>query len=267
MNRMAKNTVILLAMFVPTIFASAQGTRNELTTDFGARAGIEADYKLRKGLHLGLDGELRTRDVFSTLGRAQVGAGVSYKLNQYFKAGGGYSFIWKKNSSNTWKPRHRLYLDASAGTDVGNFHFGLKERLQFTHSNVGNAYQSTPNSLALKSRVKATYKRLPDWHPYVSAELRVVLNDPSCSAIYNSATGEYSEYVFNGYTDTYLNRVRGIIGTEWRIDKEHSLDLFLLADYNYDKNIDTNRKGTTLKSLTYDRGLTFQLGIRYSFGI
>ena len=45
----------------------------------------------------------------------------------------------------------------------------------------------------------------------------------------------------------------------------HTLDFFLLTDYNYNKEIDTNAEGTKLKSLTYDRGLQIGLGVGYKF--
>lgn len=270
MKRIFLTTIALLSL---PLISLAQGTVNELTTDMGARLGADADVKLSRGLHLGVGAEVRTKDNFKEIGRAQASAGVSYKLNSLLgwdkskelKVGAGYYFIERKNSSDEWKSRHRVYTDASFGIDAGMWRLSLRERLQLTHRNVSNTYQSTPNSLALKSRLKASYRGLGDWRPYAAAEARVVLNDPACSAVWNGST--YSEYTLTGYTDSYLNRIRAVLGTEWKIDKDHSLDFFLLADYTYDKNIDTNKAGNQLKSLTYDQGLSVQLGVSYSFDL
>ena len=101
--------------------------------------------------------------------------------------------------------------------------------------------------------------------PYGYIEFRNVLNDPACSATWNTANQSYSDYSFEGYNDAYLNRVRGSLGVDWKLDKRNSIDFYLLGDYCYDKNIDTNAEGTKLKSLTYDRTFKGWLGIGYKF--
>ena len=59
--------------------------------------------------------------------------------------------------------------------------------------------------------------------------------------------------------------MRGAIGAEWKIDKHNSLDISAMLDYCYDKDIDTNKEGTKLKSLTYDRTIAPQLSIGYVY--
>lgn len=256
-------TGALLAL-LPAL-ASAQGTVNDLETDLGARFSATFDKKIVKGLHVAAEGEVRLSDDFSTLGRYQLGVGVSYKISPVFKVGAGYLHIEKMNSSGTWKPRNRFYADATAGLRAGAWRFSVKERLQYTHREVNNPYQNNPNSLALKSRIKVAYKGLTAWEPYGYVELRNVFNDPACSATWSTASQAYSNYSFNGYTDAYLNRVRGALGAEWKINKKNALDFFVLADYCYDKDVDTNAEGTKLKSLTYDQGFNVSLGVGYQF--
>lgn len=245
----------------------AQGTVNDLETDFGARVGVSVNKKIVKGLHVIADGEFRVSDNFTNLGRYQFGLGLTYKVNKYFKVGVGYEFIEKKNSSSEWKPRHRVYADASALFRAGDWRFSIKERFQYTHREVGNVYQSNPNLLELKSRFRVSYKGFASATPYGYVEVRNVFNDPTCSATWSTTSLAYTDYVFKGYKHAYINRVRVCLGTEWNITKQHSLDFYLLGDYCYDKNIDTNSSGTRLKSLTYDR--TFRLapciGYRFSF--
>ena len=52
---------------------------------------------------------------------------------------------------------------------------------------------------------------------------------------------------------------------DWKLNKTHSFDFFVLTDYCRDKNIDTNKKGTKLKLLTYDQTLRASIGIGYTF--
>ena len=99
------------------------------------------------------------------------------------------------------------------------------------------------------------------------------MNDPSCNATWNSASQTYSDYSFGGYDDIYLNRVRGSIGVDWKVDKRNAFDFFLLGDYCNDKEIDTNRYGSeswqenglVLKSLTYQTGTNLTFGVAYRF--
>lgn len=259
-----KKIVSFIIALIP-LAAFAQGTVNDLEKDFGARVGVTVDKKIVKGLHIAADGEVRLSDNFSNLGRYQFGLGISYKISPVFKIGAGYLFIQKKNSSAEWKPRHRVYADASVTLRAGDWRFSLKERLQLTHRSVNNVYQSNANSLALKSRFKVSYKGFSSVTPYGYVEIRNVFNDPACSATWSTASLAYSDYSFKGYTDAYVNRVRGSMGLEWKLNKQHALDFYVLADYCYDKNVDTNSSGTKLKSLTYDQSFNMALCIGYQF--
>lgn len=245
--------------------ASAQGSVNAMDNDFGGRISVTADKKIVKGVHLFAEGEVRFSDNFSSMGRYQAGLGFTWKIMDVFKVGTGYNLIQKQNSEGNWKPRHRVYLDGAVNLRAGDWRFSVKERLQFTHRDVNNTYQNNPNSLALKSRFKIAYKGLQDVTPYGYIELRNVFNDPSVKATWSTASQAYADYSFGGYNDAYINRIRGSLGAEWKLSKQHALDFFLLTDYNYDKNIDTNSEGTKLKSLTYDQGLNVSMGIGYKF--
>ena len=101
--------------------------------------------------------------------------------------------------------------------------------------------------------------------PYGYVELRNVFNDPSCTATWNASTQSYSDYSFGGYNDAYFNRLRGSLGVEWKLNPRNSFDFFVLGDYCRDKEIDTNKEGTKLKSLTYDRKFNTSIGIGYKF--
>lgn len=248
-----------------TGLSRAQGTVNSMENDFGGRLSLSADKKITQGLHVVADGEVRFSDNFSSLGRYQAGLGLTWKVTDIFRVGAGYMFIQKQNSESKWKARNRVYLDGSINLRSGDWRFSLKERLQFTHQNVNNTYQTNPNSIAVRSRFKVTYKGWENISPYGYVEIRNVLNDPSVKATWNTASQSYSDYSFGGNNDAYINRVRGCLGAEWKLTKQHSLDLFLLTDYDYDKKIDTNSSGTRLKSLTYDRSIKVSIGIGYKF--
>ena len=264
---MIRNRLLLIFALALALsgLARAQGTVNALENDLGGRFSVTLDKKIVKGVHLFAEGEARFSDNFSSFGRYQAGLGFTWKITDVFKVGTGYQFIQKQNSEGTWKPRHRVYLDGAVNLRAGDWRFSVKERLQLTYRDVNNAYQNNPNSLALKSRFKITYKGLTDVTPYGYIEIRNVFNDPSVKATWSTTSLSYADYSFGGYNDAYINRIRGSLGAEWKVSSQHALDFFLLTDYNYDKNIDTNAAGTTLKSLTWDQGIKVSLGIGYKF--
>ncbi len=263
--RTGRLLICILLAAVP-VLASAQISVNNEDMELGARLGATIDKKIVRGLHVSVSGEGRLTDNFSSLSRFDAEFGVTYKLNDSFKFGAGYVFIDRLSSSDVWKNRHRIYADAKYTLKAGYWNFSLRERLQLTHKDV-NAYkhQSTPNSLALKSRVQVAYKGLFNLTPYFYLELRNVFNDPACAATWNTVSESFTDYAFTGYTDTYLNRVRGSVGAEWEIDRHNSFDFHLLADYCNDKKVDTGQGGTVLKSISYNRGFRAIFCVAYQF--
>lgn len=255
--------ILALCCALLPVCASAQGTDNEQESAIRGRIGAQVDKKIVKGLHVALDGELRTEDNFSDVGRWQAGVSVSYKFLPFLKASVGGLYISNRNGSGEWEPRQRVYGDLMGTLKWGDWRFSLKERLQMTHREVNNKFQDVPNALALKSRIKASYKGFGAVEPYAFVELRAALNDPACTATWNGSS--YTSYAFKGYSDTYLNRTRAALGVEWSLNKQHAIDFYVLNDWCRDKNIDTNKEGTKLKSLTYDRTFLTSFGIGYSF--
>ena len=249
---------------IPVVM-SAQGTDNDLKSEIGARVSLSADKRISKGFHWTAETETRFGDNLSDFGRYQFGTGLTYKIAPWLKVGAGYIFMEDKNSDDEWKPRHRVYGDVTFSYKTGPWRFAVKERLQLTHRDVNNPFQKTPNLLALKSRFKVSFNATQTLTPYGYIEVRNVFNDPSCSAIWDASTQSYSDYSFLGYSDTYVNRLRGSLGLDWKLNQHNALDIFVMADYCRDKNIDTNSKGTKLKSLTYDNAFKGWLGIGYTF--
>ena len=252
--------------------------------EFAARTSVGADYKIVKGLHLGVEEELRVDDGFSGLEDLRTTVDLSYKLSNHFKFGGGYTLInpYKKSASAFGAERHRLFLDATGTFRTGDWQFSLKEKLQFTHRTDDslNVYQKTRNALSLKSRAGVKYKGFYDWEPFVYLEARTALNDPwgtvSGSIQHTETTGKaYYSYTHTGYTHIYFNRFRLNIGTDWSPSKKHNFSFGLLADYCTDYVVDTNgpsswaEKGVRIFTETTGWEDTFRLslcvGYQYKF--
>ncbi len=263
-----------LALLLPAL-AFAQ------SPEFGGRASIGVDYKIKKGLHLTLEQEIRADENFSALNRLQTTLGLTYKPVSWLKLGAGYSYIspFKTNKelddgtlyTGFWNPRHRGYADVTGYYRVGDFQFSLKERLQYTYNSDAsmNIYQSNPKAWALKSRLGVKYKGWKKVEPSLSLEIRTALNDPwgymEGSQQTNKSGKTYYAYTHTGYTHVYNNRYRLNGGAEIKLNKHNSLKPYVLVDFCGDYDIDTNSDGTRLFSAAYNDCVKVFTGLSYTF--
>ena len=251
---------------------------------FSGRASVGTDYKIRKGLHLSAEEEIRMADDFSALGSMRTTLALSYKPVKFLKLGVGGVVINPYKVEKTletetgdvlytgfWSPRYRLFGDVSGSLRWGDVQFSLKERLQLTHnSDAGmNVYQNPRNALALKSRVGLKYKRWKQVEPSLSFEIRTALNGPwgtTSGSLQTTESGKtYYEYTPAGYTHVYINRYRGELSVDIKPHKHHTLSPYLLVDYCSDYKLDTNGAGTRFYSAAYTDNLVLTLGLSYVF--
>ena len=275
MNR--KIAIIATLLMVLPLATMAQ-TDVDLDSEWGGRLSATVDKKLARGLHVSLEEEVRMDNNFGSFDRLQTTVGVSYKLPVGIKMGLGYALIAPySNSNSAFKSvRHRLMLDVSYGYRFGDWQLSLKERLQATYRTGDmNEYQNPRTALTLKSRLKLQYKGLRRLTPYAYLELRNTLNAPVISAYYNESTDEYftsdgsltgdAGWFLTGFNGIYVNRVRGCLGAEYRLDRRSRIEAYLLLDHVNNKEVDANAEGTKLKSYTREQGFVGQLCLGYSY--
>ena len=263
MKKIAILAALLLTAALPAL---AQGTVTDPEFDFRTRTSVALDFKIVKGLHLSGEYQLRTEDMLSSIGSHRASAGLNYKFPFGLKAGVEYTFIYNNRADKGWSPRHRVTGSLGYTFKAGDWRFGIKESLRWTHKTEEmNLYQENPDPILLKSRFKVSYKVSKRVEPYGFVELRNVFNDPLVNATWSTTSLRYADYSFGGYGDTYINRVRGALGIELSFNKHNSLDIYLMEDYCYDKDIDVSKDLTTLKSLTWDQSLNTILGVGYKF--
>lgn len=273
--------IVAMAVLLP--LAAAAQTDESLDPEVGGRIAVSLDKKIIKGLHINLEEELRFDNNFSAFDRFHTTLGASYKVLPWLKVGLGYSLIngYDGDSSAFKSARHRFFFDVTGSYRFGDWQVSLRERVQMTHRTGSfNEYQNPANAWALKSRVKVAYKGLRRWEPYASVELRNTLNAPVINAVYNEATdtwGFYNNGVFTekgdpgwfleGFSGAYVNRLRGTLGVEYRIDRRSTIEAYLMADYSIDKEVDANTSGKKLKAYTRETGFTGWLCVSYSYSL
>ena len=278
-----KKILIHLLALVP-FGALAQTTYDE-GTSFGARASVEADAKVANNLHILAHEEARYYSDSEDIMRFYTGIGLEYKVLPFLKVGAEYELInrYKYDEdllANTWSIRHRGNFFLTGTWKTPWWQFGVKETLRLTHRPDDFNYLQAPrNALALKSKVSVKYRGWERVIPHAAFELRNTLNDAAYSGTYNASAeknkDKYTDEKFLGYTHAYVNRYRLQLGVTVKFNKHHELDFYLLGDHYRDKEIDTNREGSSsyeknglvLKSIDWYTGNMISAGVgdKWSF--
>ena len=268
-------TIITAALLLPMVLKAQ--TDVALDPEFGGRVSLSVDKRITKGLHVSLEEEVRFDNNFGSLDRLQTTLALSYKVHPNIKLGLGYALIngYGANSKSFKNPRHRFMADVTGTVHYGYWNFSLKERFQVTRRTGDfNMYQNPKNALMLKSRLKAQYKGFVKVQPYAYFEVRNYLNAPVIEAAYDGSVyvtlDDYSQegdpgWFLTGFNGGYVNRLRGSLGVDVKLDKHNTLNFYFLGDYLMDKVVDANAEGTKLKSYTKETGVRGWVGAGYEF--
>ena len=276
MNNRILAFFFVLALLMP--MALKAQTETALNPELGARLSLVADWRITRGLHLFLEEEARFDNNFGSFNRLQTTLGLDYKVHPNIKLGLGYALInvYSVDNKAFKYPRHRFLADVTGTLHFNYWNFSLKERFQVTRRTGNyNVYQNPKNALTLKSRMTAKYKGFNRVEPYAYVEIRNYLNAPVIYASYDgtgyytleenpSETGDPGWFLYS-FKGGYINRVRGSIGMDFKIDKRNSFNIYILTDYIMDKVIDANAEGTKLKSYTKESGFVGWIGAGYEY--
>ena len=211
------------------ITAAATALPMMAQSEGGLLLGAEAQKKLSSNLSVGLEADMRSRNDFKTMDRWSIGLGATYKLSKHLKADLGYTLIdnnfrekitYKTSGSlNKWRPsywglKHRAYASLTGSYKLpNNLKLSLRERYQFTYrpektvqrwdfdeAEWQDKVRQGKSKSQLRSRLQAEYdKKRALFTPYASIEL---------------------------YNSMKLEKMRYTIGTDIRLTKQHSLDIF-----------------------------------------
>ena len=251
-------------MLAPLCNVNAQSNEDE----FGIWATVEASKKINKKFKVVGDVEFRTYDFVNNIERTAIGVKLEYKILKWLKSNVGYQFHYKHNPEETsikdpvydeegnfagneynidndyWVIRNRVYATISGEYKVGRFEFGLRERLQYTHtgsattdetkyrydlgmdpllSTEDNEWLSTTepefkeakHNLTLRSRLNVKYDiRNCKINPFASVELYTRLDEWKC-----------------------YDKLRYRLGASYKINKDNSISLYyLFEDVNGEAN-------------------------------
>jgi len=213
-KRIIRAIVLALALAMPAT-GLARGD------DFGSWLGVSAEKKLSKKWSVGLETEYRLRNSLKTTDRWSVGVGADYKILKQLKVSANYKFLMLNNreSINTskgkwtpsyWGPRHRVDVSLTGNIDVGRFNFSLRERWQYTYrpETKSRTYDAGSQDWdAVKGKGKNVLR----------SRAQVEYNIPRCKVDPFASAECFLD-------DSGFYKGRYMVGAEWKITKQHSLD-------------------------------------------
>ena len=261
MNTNLKNNgmiALLIAMFMLAPLCNANAQADD---EFGIWATVEASKKINKKFKVVGDVEFRTYDFVNNIERTAIGVKLEYKILKWLKSNVGYQFHYKHNPEETsikdpvydeegnfagneynidndyWTIRNRVYATISGEYKVGRFEFGLRERLQYTHTGSATTdetkyrydlgmdpllstednewlattepeFKEAKHNLTLRSRLNVKYD-IPNCkiNPFASVELYTRLDE------------------WKGY-----DKLRYRLGASYKINKDNSISLYYLFE-------------------------------------
>ena len=266
-NKKTKATALLLlaAFLLAPLSTKAQSNENE----FGIWATIEASKKLNKKFKIVADAEFRPFDFVSNVERAAIGVKVDYKILKWLKANVGYSFMYTQKPESMslkdiaydeeynefqeynidhayWVIRNRAYATISGEYKIGRFEIGLRERLQYTHTNsattnetkyrysLGNDLLTTEDN-TWTTETEPEFKKAKD-NLTLRSRLSLKYDIPNCKVNPFASVELYTRLDEWKWHD----KLRYRIGASYKINKDNSISLFYLYQ---DANDDDEPKG------------------------
>ena len=236
-----KRIAIVLMACLTAVAVCAQ------SDDFGIWTSLELQKKINKKWNVSAEAEMRTRDNVGTVDRWSGGVEADYKLLKGLKVSAGYTFLYDNNErisyfdaddeevideatwddgtlvkvgdpkkrADYWAPRHRFSVSLTGEKNFGPWGLSLRERWQYTYrpeytvderysyydddmDGTSHTYRSKGKSV-LRSRLQVDYKQKGQKViPYVSVEM------------------------YNAWS---VQKMRYTIGADWKVTKKHVLGL------------------------------------------
>jgi hypothetical protein len=207
LKRWFRNSLLPALLLLP-VCSQAQ------TNGLGLWTGASADIRLAKKWSLNVNTQVRFSDNIQVT-RAYLGElGLSYKLSKHWAVSGYYRYTGrlKKNKEEGgyyYRPYHRFYGELNYDQKIGQ---GLKleYRLRYQNQFKDDNTAVIADKSYLRNKLELSYGNPSRFTPFVSADLFYRIDN-------TDNTGGFDQ-------------IRYKAGTNIRLAKAHSLDLFVFTD-------------------------------------
>ena len=222
---------------------------------------VGVGYKPWEFLKFGIDYSLVAERTFDTEEMEVQIPSLDANGNQRFDDITGepiYNFTMMDVEKKGWAMRHRTNIDVTGMYRIGRLKLSLRERLriQFRTDSVCK-YEKPETTFSLRSRFKTAYDlRNSRWEPYAFVELYTMLNSPK-------PVDNFKDFPLQN--EAYLNRVRVAVGTEFKINNYHRLDMYYMVHFNRTYNSRYKGNKGDLKEWSLEKMCNHVICIDYKF--
>jgi len=180
------------------------------TTDFGAIVGAGYSGKIVKGFGYSVEGEVKTSGTFIEFNRFKVSTGLGYSFwKSRIKLSADFDYILK-NRQTYLENRYRVSGGLTYSEKIRNFKLSLRAKYQASFYDESRAYHKYNPKTYIRSRFEITYSFFSKpLKLYASTEIFVRLYKPDAR---------------------FIDEVRSVVGVNYRINKNNSMDFYLRSD-------------------------------------
>lgn len=184
----------------------------QVLEDFGLWGTVSFSKDISKDFDVSIDQEFRMEDNATVLGRAFTNIGIDYKAEKWLRFGANYRLIFDRRGDGSYGIRHRLAGDAVVRAKHRRFTFAYRARLQWEVRgyNYSDRYGFAP-TWDVRNRFKVNYKINRKYAPYISADMRISIND---------ARTPYLQGV---------DRFRFMAGVDWTLSATKVIELYFVT--------------------------------------
>lgn len=240
--------------------------KNDPGLKYGIQFSAEASKRINPFWEVSAGGEFRMRGDFLYDKQIRGNLGVEYKHTKRFSLLADYTYTGLMKEGDNFKSRHRLEAGAKETVKLNKkFKLVFTEKLGLTYKAWDiNKYQTTRVDVFIKLRAKLQWDITKKFSVFTFLESRITFREPNLTNLYydddlmqfTDAGGSPvsdSGWFLEGYDKLRVNRMRNAIGADYKLSKAHKIRLTVLYDYEKELDIDSNKNGTVIKSLVYDR--------------
>ncbi len=206
MNKPLRYILLLTAVLLFPLISWGQ------TSDAGLWLSINIEKKITPLLSINFDQELRMNENITEAGTIFSDIGISYKINKYLRVSANYRFINKRRMDDSYSNRHRYYFDLMFRKKFKPITISFRTRFQSQYADVYSSKDGKIPQYYSRNKLSIKYDFSKKIQPYISAELFSPLKYP-----YN----------------VFMDNARYCIGTEYVINRMHTLDFFYLFQKEY----------------------------------
>ncbi len=149
---------------------------------------------------------------FTELGTFFTDIGLTYKISKNFRISGNYRIIEKRRLDDSYSIRHRYYFDLSYREKFKPIVVQYRIRFQSQYKDVYSSSDGMMPEYYLRNKITLKLDLDKKFTPYIYSELFTPLNKPD---------------------GIYIDNVRYCAGTEYKLNRMHSFDIFYMIQKEY----------------------------------